>query len=357
MSLLNFDSQGHKPNHKSLKLVLGVGVIVGVIALGSTLAADISLNLGAPVEFGQGIAQTTACDDDITITPFSTFVNEEEAGSHKFTSLQVSGIDSSSGKCDGKSFVIKAYGDSGILDILNYEEIENPYDDEPLVIQDEDYDTIEIANDGGVFTWVSGGTDGDDVIQVDPDILTNTSFTLNFASTSSTNTITRTPLVSAEDVVRITIESKDWINNFVQISPAISTEAQTFVFNPALNLKPTLHPYTGVCDIDENPGWLVIVAPDFGSYISIYTFGEVNRDTTLKIYDSDGINVAEDDDDDGNNSAETSQYASDQATVNFSALTFNATGGKTYYIGLADCDPGTPANEDVNIGYYYEPLP
>jgi hypothetical protein len=209
MSLLNFDSKDDQPprNRKSLKLVLGVSTLVGVVALGSTLAASINLNGGGPVEFGQGVTQTTACDDDITVTPFSTFVNETGAGSHKFTSLEISGIDSSSDKCDGKTFIIKAYGDSGQLDFFSYADSANPE-------ENDSYDTIEIANDGGDYTWISGGSDGNDVI-AGPDIgITETSFTLSFTSAVSTitrapvvNTITRTPLASAEDVVRITIES------------------------------------------------------------------------------------------------------------------------------------------------------
>jgi hypothetical protein len=211
MSLLNFDSSGHTPKgeKKTLKLLFGIGALVGVVALGSTLAASINLNSGGPVEFGQGVVQTTACDDEITVTPISTFVNAVGYGSHMFTSLRISGIDSSEGKCSGKRFLIKAYGDNGILDIFNYyEEIENP-DSDPTVIQ-EDYDTIEIANNGGEFTWVSGGTDNDDVIPGPEGYITETSFTLIFSSGSiSPNTITRTPLASAEDVKRITVETYD----------------------------------------------------------------------------------------------------------------------------------------------------
>lgn len=211
MSLLNFDSKDNQPprSRRSLKLVLGVGTLVGVIALGSTLAASINLNGGGPVEFGQGVTQTTACDNDITVTPFSTFVNEAGAGSHKFTSLEISGIDSSSDKCDGKTFVIKAYGDSGQLDFFSYA-------DSAIPEENDSYDTIEIANAGGDYTWISGGSDGNDVI-AGPDIgITETSFTLSFTSVVNTitrapveNTITRTPLASAEDVVRITIESSE----------------------------------------------------------------------------------------------------------------------------------------------------
>jgi hypothetical protein len=165
--------------------------------LSSTFAASINLNAGGPVEFGQGVVQTTACDDEITVTPISTFVNAAGYGSHMFTSLRISGIDSSEGKCSGKRFLIKAYGDNGILDLLNYS------DD----FVDQDYDYVEIANNGGEFTWVSGGSDDDDVIPGPDGYITDTSFTIDF--TSLAPPIFRTPLAAAEDVKRITVETYD----------------------------------------------------------------------------------------------------------------------------------------------------
>ena len=206
MSLLGFEPSGSSRtgSKKPFKLVLGIGALVATIALGSTLAADISLNLGAPIEFGQGVAQTTACDDDITVTPFSTFVNATGAGAHKFTSLKISGIDSRSDKCSGKTFLIKAYGDSGRLDLFNYTDISTP--------ESVDYSAIEITDNAGVFTWTSDGTDGDDVtndenVGAEGRDLSDTSFTLNL--TSEANPITRTPLALSEDVKRITVETFD----------------------------------------------------------------------------------------------------------------------------------------------------
>ena len=54
MALLNFNNSPSKAprNHKNLKYILGIGALAGVIALGSTLAANINLNTGHPVEFG-----------------------------------------------------------------------------------------------------------------------------------------------------------------------------------------------------------------------------------------------------------------------------------------------------------------
>jgi uncharacterized repeat protein (TIGR02543 family) len=176
-------------------------LVFGVIAiLGSTFAANINLNSGQRVEFGQGVTQMVACDDEITLTPVSTFINEEGGGAHYFSALKVSGIDSSSDKCSGKNFEFWAYSDVGTVPLFYFED--------SAVVSDEEgtYFTINITNDAGEFTWISGGTGGDDVIQGPVVDITNTSFTLSLSG--SLGTITRRPLALAEDVKRITLESK-----------------------------------------------------------------------------------------------------------------------------------------------------
>ena len=228
MSFLNFDSPDLESRglKKSLKVIVGIGVFTGALAIGSTLAANINLNSGAPVEFGQGFVATTACDDEITITPFSTFVNQVGEGSHLLSSIKISGIDSSSNKCSGKTFMIKAYGDSGLLDLFNYTDNSIPVD--------MDYESIEVINSGGVFSWVGGGTDGDDVIN-DENVgdpardITQTSFTVSL--TSGSTTITRTPRAIAQEVKRITVETYDGdlLNNRIltasQIGVYVASEA------------------------------------------------------------------------------------------------------------------------------------
>ena len=117
MSLLNFDSSGPAPkgNKRNVKIVFGIGVLAGVIALGSTLAASINLNSGTPVEFGQGVAQTIACDNGILVTPFANFVNETGSGSFYFSRITLTNLDTSISGCVDKVFTIKLYGDSGSI--------------------------------------------------------------------------------------------------------------------------------------------------------------------------------------------------------------------------------------------------
>jgi uncharacterized repeat protein (TIGR02543 family) len=82
-------------SRKKLRVILGIGALAVVTGLGSTLAANISLNGGGNVEFGQGVATTAACDDSITLTPVSTFVNSPYAGDATFgvSAIQISDID------------------------------------------------------------------------------------------------------------------------------------------------------------------------------------------------------------------------------------------------------------------------
>jgi len=104
---------------KPFKLVFGIAMLVGTVALGSTLAASINLNSGGPVEFGQGVTQTAACDSEIIVTPYSSFVNGDP-GEFMFTRLKLEGVDTTTGSgsnegCAGKTFTIKLYDEEGEL--------------------------------------------------------------------------------------------------------------------------------------------------------------------------------------------------------------------------------------------------
>jgi len=124
-----------------------------------------------------------------------------------FTSLKISGIDSRPGKCEGKVFVIKAYGDSGQLDLFNWET--NVFNPNARVAsgwqETARYNSIEIWKAADKFVWISDGSDDDDVSSETSDI-ENTSFTLDL--TSGAALIRRNPLASAQSVKRITVETK-----------------------------------------------------------------------------------------------------------------------------------------------------
>jgi hypothetical protein len=163
-----------KRGKRNLLIALGVTGCLAIGALGSTLAANISLNSGEVVEFGQGVVQTTACDSQVIMTPKSEFVNGIP-GEFKLTEIDFSDFDTTdqsggSQGCAGKYFELKVYNDNGDLS-------------SPTI-------SFAVRSNG---TFVS--EDGE--------------MTTEFASSeTSTATLTfETATVSAADVSRITIQS------------------------------------------------------------------------------------------------------------------------------------------------------
>jgi hypothetical protein len=155
-------------------MVLGIGVISGAFALSSTLAANIALNDGGTVEFGQGITQTTACSDgqSLIVTPLSSFTNSDGEGSFDFTGVSVSDIPES---CEGVDFKISAYNTSG----------------DALAIFNTDSTVATIWNDAGTFKLGVGSLDG-------ASITSDTgAFTFSFTE----------PVALATNVSRVTIQS------------------------------------------------------------------------------------------------------------------------------------------------------
>jgi hypothetical protein len=111
--LLDFDnapSNSRAPKSgKSVKGLVAMAIFGAVAVLGSTLAANISLNSGT-LEFGQGVAVTSACDSDgITATPKAVFANSSGAGQFNFASISFTGI---ADACTGDLFTVNAYGDT-----------------------------------------------------------------------------------------------------------------------------------------------------------------------------------------------------------------------------------------------------
>ncbi len=112
MEILKFEN-APRPARKQTsrsKAFLGLAGVAAIALLGSTLAANISLNSGLGVEFGQGVALTSACDTNgITATPTATFANALNGGGFNFSTVAFTGIAST---CYEKTFTLKAYGDT-----------------------------------------------------------------------------------------------------------------------------------------------------------------------------------------------------------------------------------------------------
>jgi hypothetical protein len=166
---------GQSPKRKFSSLLSLIALIAGgAFFIHTTLAANISLNSGAPIEFGQGLTQLTACSgsNSITVTPQSTFVNQSGSGAYYFSSVIVSDIPDS---CQGYDFTINAYGITG---------------DSPLALFNSTSASSVVYNNSGIFqlgvgaagTSVASGT---------------RKFTITFT----------TPVASSISVGRITIQS------------------------------------------------------------------------------------------------------------------------------------------------------
>jgi len=81
MTILNLNGPaGREPrSKKTVRAWMGVGLVIAVLGLGSTFAANINISNNDESEFGQGVTKTVYCggtEDEITITPVSAFVNE-----------------------------------------------------------------------------------------------------------------------------------------------------------------------------------------------------------------------------------------------------------------------------------------
>ena len=138
---VDFDESPRKKKFSSILALLSLFVGAGFYVQ-TTLASNIALNAGAPVEFGQGVMQTTSCtgESNLTLTPTSTFVNASSAGAFYFNAITVSGIPATSKQYD---FTINAYGN---------------IDQAPLSIFNTNSNTATIYNNAGTFERGSGST-------------------------------------------------------------------------------------------------------------------------------------------------------------------------------------------------------
>jgi hypothetical protein len=247
-------------------LLLLVG---GTYLVQTTLAANISLNSGGPVEFGQGITSTAACSGatNLTVTPNATFTNASGGGSFYFSSVRVSNVPSS---CHGKDFTIKAFGN---------------IDSAPLAIFNTNSTSAIIYNNAGTFQ-LGGGSSG-----------------ISITSGSGTFTITFvTPVALASSVFKITIESGEHVEPYSVGSTGpgggkiFYIASSPFVCGPALELTCTYleaAPTTGAnAWTDANYLWSGNTTVAIGSDARGSAIGTGYKNTLAMVGQAGGGNTA-----------------------------------------------------------------
>ena len=181
MSDYYYDDPVEEPvvKRKKPRAFIGSALLLfaGGLFLNTTLAANINIGTGGKVEFGQGIALTTACSGStaLTVTPNSSFVNASGSGAFYFTSVTVSGIPSS---CNGVDFQISAY-DSTTSSAR------------PIFATNKS--VARIWNDAGTFKLGTGSVNGATITS------NSGAFTVSFTS----------PVALATNVSRLTLQSSE----------------------------------------------------------------------------------------------------------------------------------------------------
>jgi hypothetical protein len=92
------------------KWVLALIALIATGVGGGVFAVTITVNSDENVEFGQGFASLTACDNQVTLTPTSVFDGEDFI----LETIEVSGLNTTSTDADGvgcgtKTLIVKAY--------------------------------------------------------------------------------------------------------------------------------------------------------------------------------------------------------------------------------------------------------
>ena len=184
------------PREKSFRITFGIGLLVLVYSIGSTLAANVNLGTSNS-EFGQGIQVTTACDNQITVVPQAAFNNSatpspaptptNATGVFYLGSIKVTNIDSSASGCDGKWFTLKSFDSTNSA---------------PLQLI-EGALSFSVLNTAGVFSSTQSG------------------FSVTTNSSSSFTITFTTPVAMSRDVARVTLESSNSLPTQMVVTYAV----------------------------------------------------------------------------------------------------------------------------------------
>jgi hypothetical protein len=178
MELLSFEGGSKRPrnNKKTTKVMAAIGAMAVFAALGSTLAANITINSGSSVQFGQGLTGAAACSATMTVAPQDTFTN----GSSTSGTFYLNGVNFSnmvSGGCANDTITVRAWDTNA--------------SDSPLALESGLY-SLDIPMNGSGVAQNPYNEAGITVSNTGP-----TGFNVNIA----------TPTANSANVAKLTVES------------------------------------------------------------------------------------------------------------------------------------------------------
>lgn len=204
---------------RAVKVWMGIGLVIAVLGVGSTLASTITINGGKNTEFGQGVERTVYCggNKQISVTPISSYLNTvetstpvvEDSKSHNdvlatsapgtfyLSGIRVSDIPE---ECSGVDFVLSVYpADSTEIQIIASSDNGNFTLQNPTVYWAKNETETVGALSQSKFGYVDPGNLA--TLKVGPRSLALGSFTLSFPENVAK--------VNINDVSRILIETQD----------------------------------------------------------------------------------------------------------------------------------------------------
>lgn len=192
MEILNLEgSREPKSSHPFLKGLLGLGALSALAGISMTVAAQIGINTSdGGVEFGQGRATTTTCDENVTVTPYSGYINlSDSAAMFTLDSIEVADI---ADACMGNDFILRVYSStagSGPGKVTNSNSGATFYD----------YARVSYTTQGN-FVEV-----GDGYVWVDVD--TSTANAAAFDVILDPDNIDSGQIIDARDISKVTLET------------------------------------------------------------------------------------------------------------------------------------------------------
>lgn len=120
MEILNFEGNGsNRSPKKRARIATVIGGAFLLAAIGSTFAANVTINTTNTLEYGQGLTQAAACNPSLKIIPVNKFVNAAGGGAFYLETLTVQDTTTATavgiglGNCAGKTLRVTAFGDTG----------------------------------------------------------------------------------------------------------------------------------------------------------------------------------------------------------------------------------------------------